>query len=115
MNKSFFNPATWLEKAEQLRLERQRREEPPAPSTFFQMANAGVDLDLSSPTTDGDKHVVGSTPFPVYPGAASPWSGPQPGLEAPLGEALGPAPVVGEPHEVAASLAAEEPAALSHL
>jgi hypothetical protein len=34
MNKSFFNPATWLEKAEQLRLERQRREAPSEPTTF---------------------------------------------------------------------------------
>jgi hypothetical protein len=41
MNKSFYNFATQSEKAEQLKLERQRREEPPEPTTLHQLAKLG--------------------------------------------------------------------------
>jgi hypothetical protein len=99
---SFFNPATWLEKAEQLRLERQRREEPPAPSTFFQMANAGVDLSLDGGQSAGG-YVAGSEPFVRYP--ASGYSGgPQPGLEPPLGVEIDQKEPTGTPSEVARSI-----------
>jgi hypothetical protein len=82
MNKSFFNPATWREKAEELR-NRQRLREPPAPSCYHQMARHGVDLTLTGEGSPAG-YVAGSEPFVRYP--ASGYSGgPQPGLEPPLG------------------------------
>ena len=105
MQKSFYNFATQAEKARMLQEERRLREEPPAPTTYHAMARHGVDLGLDGGQSQGG-YVVGSHPFMDYPGAASPWSGPQPPSEEPLGVALGDAPVVGEPHEVAASIEA---------
>jgi hypothetical protein len=68
-------------KADQLRNERRLREEAEAPSTFFQMARAGLDLSLSGEGSPGG-YVSGSEPFVRYPAAAPGYSGgPQPGLD----------------------------------
>jgi hypothetical protein len=71
-------------KADQLRNERRLREEAEAPSTFFQMARAGLDLSLSGEGSPGG-YVSGSEPFVRYPAAAPGYSGgPQPGLDPAL-------------------------------
>jgi hypothetical protein len=107
MQRSFYNFATQAEKAEQLRQERQRREAPLAPTTYHQLAGLNAELESGGRYTKPD-YVTGSELASRYPAAASPWSGPQVPMEPPLGEALGPAPVVGEPHEVTRSIEALE-------
>jgi hypothetical protein len=89
MTKSFFNPAAWREKAEELR-NRQRLREPPEPSCYHQMAASGVDLTLSA---EGSAvgYVTGSeeaVPMPRLP-EGNPWAGGgDVGLQPPLGESV---------------------------
>jgi hypothetical protein len=112
MKQQFHNPATAAEKAEQLRNERKLREEA-APSTFFEMARAGVDLTLSGEGSAAG-YVTGSEPFVRYPAAAPGYSGgPQPGLEPSLGVPIDALEPVGTPAEVAASAAELSPTAAS--
>jgi hypothetical protein len=77
--------------------------EPPEPTTFHQLA--GVDAQLEGGRFAQDRIVSGSAPSVEYPRlpASSPWSGPQPGPEEPLGWSVAEVPICGEPHEVARS------------
>jgi hypothetical protein len=98
---SFYDTKTVADKLAQIHNERRLREAPPQPSTYFQQAKIGESLDQP-----GGRYRTGSgsDQWPRLP-EGSPWAdGPSPGLEPPLGEALGPAPIVGEAHEVARSL-----------
>jgi hypothetical protein len=96
-------------KADQLRNERRLREEAEAPSTFFQMARAGLDLSLSGEGSPGG-YVSGSEPFVRYPAAAPGYSGgPQPGLEPSLGVPIDALEPVGTAVEIEQSIQLAEP------
>ena len=98
IDKPFSNSASHAEKLLALHNAKLLRESQREPSTFFDQARIAEQLEGRG--REGRPTVIGAGPTIDYPAASSPWSGPQPGIEPPLGEALGPAPVVGEPHEV---------------
>jgi hypothetical protein len=109
MKQQFQNPATAAEKAEQLRNERKLREEA-APSTFFEMARAGVDLTLSGEGSAAG-YVSGSEEFVRYPAAAPGYSGgPQPGLEPPFPVDISFVEPIGTAAEIEQSIQLAEPA-----
>jgi hypothetical protein len=97
----FNNNSSQTDKQEVLRNERKLREA----STYFQMANAGVDLTLTGESSPAG-YVAGSEPFVRYPAAAPGYSGgPQPGLEPPLGVEIDQQEPCGTPTEIERSLA----------
>lgn len=110
MRSDFQNPATQDEKVEVLRNEAALRAGDRAPTTLH--ALAGVDQALESGGRfKSEVLIVGATPAPAYPAAASPWSGPQVGLEPSTGLAIDAVEPVGTAKEIEASQLAAEPAA----
>jgi hypothetical protein len=107
----FHNDATYEEKAEQLRNERKLAEEAEAPSTFFQMARAGIDLSLTGEASAAG-YFSGSEEFVRYP-KSSYDVGVEVGLEPPVGVPVDALEPVGTPAEVAASAAEPSPSAAS--
>jgi len=91
---------------EEQRLRRQvLKDDQKAATTMHALAQLG-DTSLSGRFA-ADGMVSGTAPTTDYPRlpSSSPWSGPQPGPEPPLGFAIDAQEPVGEAHEVAASLA----------
>jgi hypothetical protein len=104
MNRDFINPATQAEKQEALQNERRLREAD-APSCYFQMAAAGIDLSLSGDSSPAS-FVVGSTPHVNYPRSGYE-VGVEVGVEPPTGQAVDAMEPVGTAAEIAASLPEE--------
>jgi hypothetical protein len=110
MRNEFRNDATAEERAEQLRNEKRLREEAEAPSTFFAIARAGIDLSLSGEGSAGG-YVAGSEPFVRYPAAAPGYSGgPHPGLEPPFPVDISFVEPIGTAAEIEQSIQLAEPA-----
>jgi hypothetical protein len=82
---------------------RRDKTDPNAPTTFFELANAGIALEEAGGRFSAASRVVGSEPVPTYPPASGPWSEPQP-PEPPTGENIDAAEPVGTPAEIEASL-----------
>jgi hypothetical protein len=78
--------------------------DPNAPTTFFEIAKAGLVLDEADGRFASQSAVVGSTENvgSIYPRSSVPNA--DVGVEEPLGDDLHPGPV-GEAHEIAASIA----------
>lgn len=84
MNRDFQSRASQAEKAEVLRNQQALRPGDRELTTFHQLA--GVDRALEGGGRFGRvEYISGSDPAGRYPPAASPWSGPQPGMEKSLG------------------------------
>jgi hypothetical protein len=81
---------------------RRDKTDPNAPTTFHQLALAGLELEAGGRYAQ-DAQVTGTTPSVDYPAASGPWSDPQP-PEPPTGENIDAAEPVGTPAEIEASL-----------
>jgi hypothetical protein len=84
-----------------LKRPRESNKTPPEPTTFHQLALAGIDLE-SGGRFAADVHVVGSTPAPHYPASGVPND--DVGEEAPTGEDINAQIPVGEVFEIDASI-----------
>jgi hypothetical protein len=108
LDKQFNNSASQADRKRLLLDEWQRKSQTPVPtSTYRDQAN--IDLLLEAGRFAVEARVTGTDPAAVYPRIASgPWGGTHPvPPEEPLGYAIDAVEPVGEPHEVAASLAAQ--------
>jgi hypothetical protein len=86
-----------------VREQQQKQSEPPATLHAFAMAEIAAERQGRHAAVTPSTVVVGSTETTRYPGAGQ--EDPV-GQEPPLGFDLSAAPIVGEPHEIAASIAA---------
>jgi hypothetical protein len=84
---------------------RREKTDPNAPTTFFELARAGLELEAGSGRHSATAQVVGSdaAPYPAQP-AGSPWASDPVPVEPPLGESVEDMVPTGTPTEVAASI-----------
>ncbi len=99
-NRDFLNNASHSEKVAALNNERRLRHGDQPPSSFFREATKSRTLDGNSNyEAQRDLTIAGEASVVQYPRlpAGNPWAGDPVGIEPPLGEALGPAPVMASP------------------